>query len=261
MFIVWGTKIQRRKKGYGLAFCPICRDIRACATKAVEKTSHVYYLPTGRPEQLYFELKCPSCGSMLTRNLGTITPHRQPIDNPEAALSQLLPDEYAPICARLEIEGKLSDVTPEQRRALIAEPIMALNYEHDMNSKSGWRQSVLSLSQLGLVVLGVATLVCWAVWSADKKPGMLAWSIGVSSLTACALAAVVWLASTAGKRLAKARFVPRIADSLRPIAPTREELETTVAALASRGFKLATSLSAMDLQFAIERPGEQRLAA
>jgi hypothetical protein len=266
MFIVWGTTIRRRTKGFGLHFCPICRDLRACAVKAVEKVGHVYYLPVGRPEQLHLELTCPTCKSLLTGNVGTVTPHKARIEDPYAALDQLLPDEASPLRARLAIEEQLDQVSPDQRRALLAEPIMALNYEHDVQSKTGWRQSLISLLQLMLVVAMISTFLCWGLWCrpallGDKRPTILAVSIVGSALTGALLVLVLWVNFTAARRLASGRFIPRIAQTLRVLVPAANELEATKAALSARGFKLAESVDLQALQRAIEIPTEQRLAA
>lgn len=264
MFIVWGNLIRRRPRGSAPLFCPICRDLRTGTVTGVYSVGHVQYIPLGKKTHVMDELTCPQCKSVYPFSPRPLSESPEPIQDPAAALETLPPEEAQPLRDRLAFEAGVANKTlsKDDRLGLIAEPILSLAYEHDLAQTKSWHRSLAPLLRLSLLILVIATTVLWCMFAQPRHdPLVLPWAIGLSFVTLGLAPFVAWRAFTAGRRIASKRFIPRLADSLRPLAPKADELETTLAALRSRNVQLARNIAAPELTLAIESPTWYRAAA
>lgn len=264
MLIVWGTMIRRKPRGTAPHFCPVCRALRTCAASGVYRVGHVYYIPMGSKTHVLDELTCPECKSLYAVHPRSVTKGSEPATNAQAALGALLPDEAEPLRVRLAFETRLDSgqLTESDRLALIAEPILCLSYEHEVSQTKGWDKSLTSLLTLLLILCSLPTIVLWSIFTQPRHDAYIfPLAIVSSAVTVSLLGYVVRRAHATGRRIASKRFVPRLADSLRPLKPRPEELESAIDSLRSRGNKLAASLDVPELALAIHSPTWHRAAA
>ena len=63
MFVVWGTKIKRKKVGRVADFCPMCRGLSVFELRRVGEASHVYYISFGQGTLLGYDITCETCAT------------------------------------------------------------------------------------------------------------------------------------------------------------------------------------------------------
>jgi hypothetical protein len=261
--VVMGTVIRRRSLGYGLHFCPICRELRQCGVKAVMKVTHIYFLPIGSGEHVVNELTCPDCGSTYGQAPNrTLTTQKERALDEVTMLGSLLSDESSPLLARLELEERLHKLSTAERRTLLAEPFLALSYEYSGAGKKGWRQSVMALGQLILISSLFASPILWFFWREDRNNiPLLISALGVSLFTAAFAALMLWIQFSSPRRITSRLFMARLARSLRPLSPTQQDIEGILKALRARGVEVADSVEMAALMAGLETPTLQGLAA
>lgn len=240
------SKMSRKKLGHAVHFCPICRDVTVCRAVRVKIIPGMSF--SGATQRDFHEMTCQTCKSVLELKDRPVTAQKKPIEDAQAWTSQLLSDEAAPIKSRATLEERAAsgELTPEERRDLIAEPLLALDYELTQSTRRGCHHALTQSIQLCLVFSSIAALVTWISYAHDSR-GMLSWAIGLSAVTALFLGLAVHRGLTARRRMAARRFAGRIAQTLRVLGPTEIELQTTLASLTARGLKLASNLEPRQL--------------
>jgi hypothetical protein len=253
MFIVWGKTVRRAPAGHALHFCSVCREPRICAVKAVRRVDHVYWIPLGRGQHVLDEVICDACESVYALGPNAALAFLRLPPSVDAALNDLPPELAERILARCELETRAfsGSLRYDERRGLIAEPLVCLSYEHLQASRTGSGQSVSAILQLLAIVGVVATAVLWFLWS-DNPRLYLPWAVGASATTAVLIAIVLYRGLTDSRRITSTKFLGRLADSLRPLSPTRAELDDVLSALRREKVSLA-AVSADDLCAAIQQ--------
>src|SRR5437868_2693506 len=61
MLIIWGTKVQRKTRGYVAEVCPNCIGVREVKLDTVSRVSHLYYIPLGDGTVVGHVGTCSSC--------------------------------------------------------------------------------------------------------------------------------------------------------------------------------------------------------
>jgi hypothetical protein len=61
MFIVWGRRAIRRKRGWVAEYCPQCAEARAFQFREHRMIEHLYFIPIGRGKLLGHSLRCVKC--------------------------------------------------------------------------------------------------------------------------------------------------------------------------------------------------------
>lgn len=229
MFIVWGTKIIRRRLGLVALVCPICRDITSCRVSSVLRVSHVYYIPTGKGKLALYESSCSACGLILPHHpTSTFTPVPEPLPTMEALAEATNPDVFKHVDDLIAL-GELvrTNTLPAERRVrVIAETLDSMSYMTELGAKQGRDESLQALAALGLIITLPATLIL--LFDGQKLYGAIA---GV--LAAAFLALTIRLIMRGPRSMLRRKTIPTFRIAMEPMNPTREELDAAVELLRS----------------------------
>jgi len=256
MFIVWGKKLVHRKLGHVADFCPICRKPRAFVLRRVGSAGHLYYVTVSQGELVGYERTCVQCGTAFNAeptHYATVAPKLLPL--PELA-RQTFPDLEQAWKDRLDLERQLrSDphaLHADDRKALIRSPFLLLSPKVEKRFASTHfdkEVGIAALAALGLMIAGPATVRAVAPDAADLAV-LVCMALGV-------LLVIVQIA-LAGGRFMRREVLPVLAKCLRPLQPTRGELEAVLAELKTLRHQMATKLKLPELVAQIAGPGGGR---
>jgi hypothetical protein len=256
--IVWGTKIIRKKAGFTLRFCPICRDLRAFQIVEVASKQHIYFIALGRRTPILTELVCTDCKSVLAQERFEGTRTDEPAANPQAALARLFPAEADPIKAQLKNHAAVMapGAALDTRVAAAAEPFFALTYEFETAKQRGAEASISALLAAGSIFGFIASAVLWVQVSETHRPGaLLLWAIGVSVVTLALIGVTFYRNFTRDRRLMEKSFLGRLARSLLVMKATPSEYAVVHAMLSDGKQPVAMAVKPETLRAAVEGRG------
>ncbi len=241
-FIVWGTKQVKRRLGYVADFCPICRSIQAHQVDRLGMAGHIYYIPFGEGKLVGYHGTCCTC-SLLTNadpNLHskvskTLMPNLQDL------IQESFPNIETHYAQRLDIEQNLKQLPrslpDELRQALLEEPFRLIApmldigdgmYYFDRNSLIGAVMTMVTLmfvSVLGaaglFIFLGSLCYTCFELFFQRRR------------------------------KYLKRTLIPMLAQTLRPLNPTLDELRSCLNQLAIARKRLGLKLKPEVLHMAI----------
>lgn len=253
MFIVWGKKIVHRTVGHVADFCPICRGQRAFEIRRIGSAGHVYYISFGEGELVGFQRTCADCGTSFNADPQAYAAiSNEPL--PLAALAARTFPNYADVLReRLELERRVQDspglLSPEERRALIAQPFVLLSPMVERRFSSTRIDRNVGWTLLGAFLLftfgsGIARAVAPDAQDAS-----------VLVLLALAVALVAWQGLGSSRRFMLREIIPPLARALRPLRPRETEMQAVLADLKQLRHKLGSKLVLSDLQEQIAREG------
>jgi hypothetical protein len=252
------TAVQKKKLGFALNFCPVCRCVTCCRAAQLRVVQGLTIGPMGgTPQKVSHELRCTACETPVEVEGRPVTSSKKPIENIRIALDSLLSDEARPLRARLDLEerAETSGLSATERRDLIAEPFIALDYGLNQAMTRGAYKAISQLAGFGLIVDAFIALGSWVAYAAQRgRPGAstpLAVFAAAAVTTAALIAFLVYRSFTGRRRVAAKTFVPRVAHSLAVLGPTVPELEQTIGALRDRGLKIARVVEARQVEEAI----------
>ena len=224
-----GTTLKRRRVGMVADFCPICRRARECDLLRVGVAAHLYWISFGEGRLAGYEARCPECRV------------RWPIEH------DMDPDRWCEQDGardRRIREGRqrvqrfeAGRLTAEEREAMLEEPFLVL--EPMVKEQGKYRQLNRTGTVAGLVTLGIGAVFLWGLkggWG-DRAPEPLAAALGIVWLAA--LFVTAWVVFGPLRWYRKEVVEPALVRALRPLEPTREELEALL-----RGFRLRGKLVA-----------------
>jgi hypothetical protein len=228
MFIYWGTKVTRKSIGRVADFCFICRDFRPFQGAKIERGGHLYGLSVGTRSTVGFTRKCEACGSAF-RMQPEVYPSfsKDKRAGLDALMSETQPQIWENWYNRLQIERRARDgkLTPDERRELILEPFMLLNYRVEQQASSPSMDLKVGLGLLAMV----ASLIYALSFLGHRSPpqGIVPKEVAFGIFLA-SMAFFSHASSTRIRRYTKKHILPMITASLRPIGPTAMELEDAV---------------------------------
>jgi len=241
MFIIWGTKRVERNQGVVADFCPICREIRSFQLKRVGMASHVYYLSFGEGKLEGFEIRCETCGVRLgvepTRYVATSK--GSPV-NLEALARDTFPRLREVYANRLELEAKLrrsrSALSAEERQDFLIEPFALLNpLVEARQANSTEMDKPSSLGCLGTLLVAGGVFSGSMALKGRAQDRML-----LAALILFAVGTVYTFVQMhlGPKRFVRAKILPSLVQSLRPLEPTREELTACIERCKTLGMRI-----------------------
>ncbi len=273
MVIIWGKKVSRAKQGVIGRFCPICRAVTVHEVTAIWLVPHLYYVPVGSGEVQTIECACRGCKMMFfdpeAQSWMPMRPQDSPAVAPEATEETVCDlaiatraEDPEELLARLELEDRqrTGQVTEDERRRLVIEPMAAAAYMAFAKPERSGQQSVTAVLQLLLIIGLVATAILWGTLYQQRTPRTQAdygWCIMVSVVT-CVLGFIVvkrMLRATAmGVRAYVLGPVCRSLATLNP-PPGIEELEAALAFLRAHEHPLAKSVTGEEILRGMEKSG------
>lgn len=257
MFIIWGRKITRKRIGYVVDFCSICRSLQTFELQAVHSSGHVYYISLGGGALVGYERKCVDCGAAYkaeTTTYASLEKRRLSFDE----LKRLtLPTVSAATQARLDLEGRIrsgrSQLTPQQRYTLVREPFLILSPKVERRFANTHIDAPTGLAMIGAVALTFA-----GGWVGEH---VFPDSAGMVLLIAAGIGAalVVWQFVESGSRFMRREIIPALAKALDPLQPTLDEIERVLAELQQAKQKIGRKLKASRLLESLSSNGSRQL--
>ncbi|MBA4387324.1 MAG: hypothetical protein C0404_05040 [Verrucomicrobia bacterium] len=257
LLFVMGQKEKERPAGYVADFCPICRGITRFRVMRHSVATHVYGLSLGDGQLLRHMAVCRLCG-----NSKKVHPARYETisSTDERDLDRLIAATYPQIREsygeRLAIEVKLrnrqAEMTPDERHDFLMEPfnylIPAVEARYQKDVQFDKESGIAGLGTIGLSVL--TFIVCSKLWpdppAHDWVSLMTGWVLVVGSAYT-----FVQLCLGPGRYLRK-KVIPDLARALKPLNPSRDELEECLAALRDAKLKIGTKVKPQQLWFALQ---------
>ncbi len=247
MFIVWGTKVVRRKLGRVAHLCPLCREVRSFRLTSIETVGHLYYIPLGRRTVHGVAKRCETCGVGIEAQEedadSALFVGREDLDSLIAAASPRAVDAWA---RRRAVDARIGtkSLTAAERGYLIREPFLLL--EPRLNDRSGAIHFDAVSGLLLLATFMIPLALALAAGNASKSLGEGLAMLAIGSGVLLLVATVVALA-TDGRRFCRRKILPTLIRALRPLGPAREELEQELGDLKTRGLKVGKKIRIQEL--------------
>lgn len=251
MFVFWGTKVTERRLGRRADYCPLCRAFRPFVVDQVETVGHLYYIPLGRRQVIGHVKRCEACGvdlaAELDEALGASRERGLELPDLIARTNPQIEKQWADRLA-LEQRIKARQLTSEERSQLLMEPFVLLN--RGVEARTG---EVHLDRWSGLGCLSIVAMVALFFATEPEQVG-LPWSLAhraaLWGLGGAALLTLLAM-STGSRRFVRREILPRLARALRPLDPTRAEIEQTIGGLKSMNWAIARRIRTDDLMAAL----------
>lgn len=236
MFIVWGSRIKRRKKGFAVDYCPICRSQQAMRVIQLRRAGHIYWVSLFPGKPFAFEATCSLCSAAFIRNLHTYRKFVMEPDVEQAFHECTTPGIEVLLEERTAMEERLhsDSASYSERMDLIREVILDLEYMAEQKAKKGKSESITSVIALLFIVACIGSALCGS--GQITCPFVYGWYLSTVSL----FVVLVYRAVVTSKRARSLVVMDLLSRGLVPIDPSREELESVLAQ--ARNSKLAKSI-------------------
>jgi hypothetical protein len=248
--IVHGTYRTETVAGFVADFCPVCRDIGSFQVIRVGDASHVAFVSLGQGRLAGHLLRCVQCGTgrgFLQERYAAVAEK-----NPgTAALIELThPNIRSEFGERLELETRLRNdpffLSAPQREQMLLEPFQELDPELEQLDKGTLHQKTASMWGFLVMcaVLGGGGVI---IRFEEEKIG---WVIGAAIVAFLAVWAGILI--RAEGRGIRQRIMPNLARALRPLRPTKEELQMILTRCRNAGLRSGKKVKLHSLWNALE---------
>lgn len=253
MFIVWGTYVRRKRLGRVADFCQICRGMTAFRLIRVKEIGHLYFIPLSFGKTIGHFRTCEECDVQYNADPAEYQSVQRSrggdiVDLAEATHPQL-GEKYA---ERFELEDRITTgrLTADERRALIAEPLLLLDPlvvkrcgDVNVDTRTGLTMAFAIAVFVGLLV--------WASFSSGDMRHMLF----MSSWAAGGVGLILSIYSWAGdiRRYIRREIHPKLIRALRSLNPSQAELADVLDRLKASKVKSGKKLRANELYEALRR--------
>lgn len=240
MVLPFGKGHRRRRRGYALRVCPICRSVRVFAAIDFEQYTHVYFLTVSEERAVHTTMTCEDCGVCMDMptDRGVSIHHSSDLDT----LWELLtPESQRHLAeeanAQLDLLRNGEAWDAERRQGALAAPFRACESEFaskirgDKVHASSWRRVAAGCA--GILLFGVAAIFYWSRGSGVE----LALFAGLGTLFVFLHEYSFFEESS--RRHLRRRIFPRLLRGLSPLRPTLEELRRVQKTLNSEGLYIA----------------------
>ena len=252
MFIIWGTKVVRKRIGFVADFCPICHSPQAFKLNRVGAAGHVYYMSFGSGKLIGHEIQCLTCGTALKTDPGKYAAHSKK----ECAINELLeltfPNLKEAYKAELALEEKVKadplSLAPEERREQLFTPFILVSPKVEKRFASTHIDKETCMVLLGTIMLAIfAPKYMESLFGIDSGAAVL-------SILGAGFILFIFQLAISGRRYIRKKIIPVIAKGLSPIRPSREELTATLAELKRIGHKVGKKIRLADLWAEVGSP-------
>ena len=246
VFIVWGTKIKKKRLGYVADCCPVCNDVRRFELRRVGAASHLYYISFGQGRMLGHEAACCSCSTTLEVNADRYQAvERSAAANLEALVATTNPSVPTILGERLAALERARDGSSEERSALLREPFLLLNVMIEQQM----RDRKLSKAGKWTCWSTIALLVVLAMIGANGGPRWAGIAVGLV-FAAAFFVTLAFMATHMGS-FVRREVYPKLALALEPLRPSVEELDQLTSNLKGLGLRVGKKVKAARLYGAI----------
>jgi hypothetical protein len=233
--MVHGTYRTETGEGFVADFCPVCRDIASFKVIRVGDASHLAFVSLGSGRFAGRMIRCGRCDTSRTfdeKRYADITPQSPDL---EGLIASTHPNVRAEFAERLELEARLrsdpSSLSSRQREELLLEPFQELDPQIEQLDKGTLHQKKASM--WGVLAMCAAIGGGGAIARFDEaKAG---WVIGGGIVAFVAVWAGI-LIFIEGRGM-RQRIMPCLAGALRPLRPTKEELQKILGRCRNAGLR------------------------
>ncbi len=250
MFI-WGQRNVYRKKGYVADYCSICRSNQPHKVVRIGLAFHLYYITFTEGALRGHRRTCDSCKTASDTDVDMYTGFHDgpaPID---VLMQHTYPDLNEVVAARLALEHKVlhtpGQLTAQERREVLFAPFLALSPQVEKRYETIHLDLVDGFSIVG----SIALLMVIPSVSRFVAPG----HDGEIMLGTVVLVAVfiVYQLATGGARFMRRKIIPHVADVIRPLRPSDDELHFILNTLKQHKHKMGKKLKVKELIEQLER--------
>jgi hypothetical protein len=245
MFIVWGKKIVYRKLGHVADFCPLCRTPKAMSVRRIGLAGHVYYITAGEGELVGHDRTCSDCKTAFEANPANYASlSKKPL--PLAELKTMtFPDMDEALRERLALEEKLRKtpafLSSEERYALVRSPFLLLSPKVEERFAGTKFDREVGFAMAGALLLILAMPALGALVLPEQPELLILGAIAAGAVL------VVWQIAVSGRRFMRREIIPRLDRALKPLRPTRAEVEQVLGEMKQYQHKMAGKLRLDDL--------------
>lgn len=248
MINFWGKKRVETSLGQVADFCPICRDLRPFEL-----------FRAGMAGQLLGHVKqCHHCGLKLGADpaqYASVAPLSP--TSLEVLVARTFPGIWMKYADRLKLEEDLrrqpGAVAPEAKEGYLMEPWVLFNgVVEQLFAGKAPLDLPSGFGCLGTLVLAIPLLVLAAL--ARDLPTKYALLLGLLLVLVGGAGFTLWQLSLRPQRYVRRKIVPFLALALKPLAPTRPELEACFNKCRNLRMKIATAIPLEQIWPQLEQP-------
>ena len=250
-FIIWGTKRTLTRLGYVADFCPICRQTRPFSVSRVGSAGHIYYISLGEGELVGYSSECQTCRLNLSANPNLYQTVSKSLPPDLTSLIQgTFPNLNQHHQNRLEVEEQIKrnprSLSADTRNALIEEPFHLLSPL--VEARLSGQTRIDRESGFGcLFTIVMFVMLCMLV---SSIPDWLS-GLGLLVILGGVVYTIIQLVLS-NQRYLQRDVVPLLANCLRPLSPSLDELQACLNKLAILKQRLGRRLKAQQLLAAIQ---------
>ncbi len=252
MLLIWGKKYSHKHLGYVADFCPICREPQAFRLRRTKLVPHFWYIPTGSGVFVCNERRCGVCGVDFNAD----TTRYQAIARQSGSFAHLKPQPFPTFDDvernRLQVEAVIRkdprSLPARDRHVLIRQPLELLSSRVEAHSRATHVDR-----EVGLTFI-VAVLAIWAGvalatrFAPDNSDAIVLALLGLS-----VVAVFVQFLFT-GRRYLRREIGPLLVRALKPLKPTRAEVDRAVADMKEARHKIGSKLDVGHLMRQLDAP-------
>lgn len=256
MLIVWGKKYVYRHLGWVADYCGVCRLPRVFKVQRVGLAGHVYYLSLGQGELVEHERVCTHCGAILHAELADYAKVLNAKPKLEHAIKTTFPTFYEASAEALDHAQQISHsaqfLSEDARAQALANPFVYLSPKVTRRFEKALFSPVLILIMVAVILAITFAVIAVAPWMAGHEDILVA---AVILLMGAALGYAYWWI---GKSYMEKHVLPYLAESLRPLQPTAEELQALLVALKQAKHTIGSKVKLPALLLAIQAGGPSK---
>lgn len=237
-------------------FCPICREIRPFQLVRVGMASHIYYVSFGEGKLAGHIIRCGTCGVELS-----VDPTRYATteNDPRIGLEALIRDTFPGLrelhAERLKVEDRIkrarASLTQDERNRLMMEPFALLNPLVEQRfANSTEMDKPAGLGCLGTLLVGGGLFFGSLAFRGPTQDRIL---IAAAILFAVGTIYTFVQMHLGPSRFFRARVLPSLLKSLKPLKPTREEIAGCIDRCNTLGLKIGKVAKPSEVWGRLER--------
>lgn len=234
MFIIYGQRVAKRKRGYVAEMCPSCLTVRNCKLLRVARMNHIFYISYGEGDTLGYLASCETCGREVEVEATDYKDFVRKKNTPLPELIEQTNPKFGNAGSRKNAQ--------EERFAAIRAPFLRFNIsirDRLMGSSTMDGKSSLAVIGMGFSFVGIVMSALNISTPADRISSSV--TLGVF------LFIFFWFVrvfNNATKRFFKKKILPVMLPELRILNPTREELDELFRKFKAVGYHLPKVVNA-----------------